>query len=99
MRIYSLPPSASAEYAQGVGGTAGMILRAYGLMSSNPKVHEYEIELEPPFFPFVVPCPLMPETVEAEVVEEISYARRSSSSRVSYSTIRLWLSESDKMEP
>ena len=48
---YGLPPSVSAENRQGVGGTAGMILQAYGLMFSNPKVHRHMVELEPPFFP------------------------------------------------
>ncbi len=96
MRTLGVAPSVSADHARGVGGTANSLLTAYGLMFSNPKVHKYKVELESPFLPFVVPWPLTPRMVEAEVLKNLAYARRSADSRVSYNTIRLWFSESDK---
>ena len=96
MRSYGLTPAVSGSLAQGLGNTARSLLTPYGLMFSNPKVHEHRVELEPPFFPFHIPCPFTPERVEAEVVAKLAYARRSADGCVSYSTIRLWFSESDK---
>lgn len=96
MRSYGLTPSVSGSIAQALGSAARSLLTPYGQMFSNPKVHDHKVGLEPPFFPFHIPCPFTPERIEAEVVAKLEYASRDSGSRVGYSTMRLWFSESDK---